>query len=106
MAILPIDIATMAPKSQEASTSQATHIHRGEEAQTILHEDYNANVKQESRQTVEAKKDERPEYRYDESKRGGKGQYQPSDQKKRKPPEEEDNHKYPKNSGGTFDITI
>lgn len=74
MAIRPIDIAMIPPKSQEASQVQNASNQRQTHAQEQLGIQYNQNVKHNSQQTVKATKSENNEYRYD-AKEKGNGSY-------------------------------
>lgn len=83
MSITPIDMATMAPKSQEVT------LHKQQESQKPFQEQLQASsqfkneIRQNSRQTVKTSKGDNPEYRYD-AKEKGNNSYNGNKQKKKK----------------------
>lgn len=70
MAIRPIDIAMIPPKTQEVSQVQNAVNQRQSHAQEQLGVQYNQNIKHNSQQTVKTKKSENNEYRYDAKEKG------------------------------------
>lgn len=70
MAIRPIDIAMIPPKTQEVSQVQNASNQRQTHAQEQLGVQYNQNIKHNSQQTVKAAKSENNEYRYDAKEKG------------------------------------
>lgn len=100
MPIRPIDIATIAPRSQEASISHAGHEHGQQLATEQLGQGFEQNIRHDSRKPVEAKKEEKPEY---EREHSGGSAYQHNKGSKKEQKEEE--NKAPR-STSMFDITI
>lgn len=103
MAITPIEIATMIPKSQEASLLKHNEQMRGQNQQLDLSSKFNQNIKQNSMQTVKASESEYMEYRYD-AKDKGNNKYEQDKQKRKKKEEEKKQENTVRN--GHFDIRI
>lgn len=110
MSITPIEIATMAPKSQETS------LMKNAEVQKPNIDNMNANLQMENKvlqngtQTVKAKHNETPEFRYD-AKNKGNGSYSPNhgkkeDENKKKSNDEKIEDKKQNGFNGHFDIRI
>ena len=88
--ITPIEMYSMVPKSQEASTvhsaANAKHVAQQQEGmQEMAHQ-----IRHDSQQTVHATSAENPEYRYD-AKEQGNGSYS-SGNKNKKKKEDESEH--------------
>lgn len=108
MSIRPIDIITIAPKSQEAANQQLGEQHRMQQNQSNMENSFQQHIKQSTEQVVQYTPSENPPYRYD-AKEKGNGSYQESKNKKKKKEKEikKDNLKKSKETiGGSFDIKI
>lgn len=106
MSIRPIDIVTIAPKSQEASHLQANSI-RGREQVTVNAENvFVRNEAKNQQRTIQATKSENKEYRYDAKDGNGRG-YQGNNKKKKNDDTKKDEQKKIKDpfSSG-FDVMI
>lgn len=106
MALLPIDVATMAPKSMEVS-----HIHQSEQIRQEMSETksemaYAELVKHNQEKTVDTVKSENKEYRYDA--KDGKKQQQGQNRKKRQKKEDTDTSTQEdyKTGKAVFDVKI
>ncbi|MCR5685764.1 MAG: hypothetical protein K6G81_10165 [Lachnospiraceae bacterium] len=94
MAITPLEMYTMVPKSQEAA-----HVRLGEQArenaqQTAGMQHLDKNISDNRERTVAATRSENDEYRYD-AKEGGNGHYtahQDSHREKKEEQTEKDDH--------------
>ncbi len=102
MPVNMIDIATMAPRSQEASQVQNNLMRQNETAQQQPGIQFNQERMHDSQQTVETTKNEQPEYRYSEG-RGNGGERQKNGQRKKK---KEDEAPVAPRSTSSFDVTI
>lgn len=98
-----IDIATMAPRSQEASQVQNNTMRHQENAQIQTGQQFSQEVQHDSQQTVETNKDEWPEYQYGESKGNHGGN---PNQRRRQKSEDKDEAPMAPRSTSSFDITI
>ena len=83
MPITPIEIAAMAPKSQEASLYKHQESQKPLNDQIVIGQQINNHIKHNSQQTVETIKSENKEYRYD-AKEKGNNSYSGSKEKKKK----------------------
>lgn len=101
MPIRPIDIATVAPRSQEASVSHGNQIRHEEQMKQQAETQFSNQVQRDNRQTVETKK-KWPDYAYEESGKKGGDQ---SRKKQKKKGKEEDKGRKPA-SESIFDIKI
>lgn len=81
MPIRPIDMMSVAPRSQEASQQHVNAQHKAEHAQQSMAQQFSKHVKAEAEVVIETSKSEQNEYRYD-AKEKGNNSY--SGQKKRK----------------------
>lgn len=104
MPIRPIDIIMMPPTSQEASMQKTAQIHRSEIAQEQINQLYKKEEKHNSSQTIETKKAENTEYRYDAKEKGNNTFYDQQKKKKKKQDEKPKDEK-PTHSTG-FDMKI
>lgn len=102
MPVNMIDIATMAPRSQEASQLQHNVIRHNENAQQQTGIQFNQERMHDSRQTVETAQSDQPEYRYGD--RRGNGRQQQKESQKRE--EKKDEVPMAPRSTSSFDITI
>lgn len=104
--ITPIEMISMAPKSQEASI-----VHHGENARMTAQQQggmqqVENQARQSTQQTVRATHAENPEYRYD-AKEQSNNSYSGGQKKKKQQDEKKDGEKIPKDySKGGFDIRI
>lgn len=108
MSIRPIDIITIAPKSQEAANQQLGEQHRMQQTQTNMENSFQQHIKQNTEQVVQYTPSENSPYRYD-AKEKGNGSYQESKNKKKKDDKKEKKGKREKSEetiGGSFDIKI
>lgn len=105
MSIRPIDIITIAPKSQEAANQQLGEQHRLQQNQSNLEHSFQQQIKQNTEQVVQYTPSENSPYRYD-AKEKGNGSYQESKKKKRKKEEEKNSKEKEDPLGGRFDIKI
>lgn len=103
MPITPIEVATMAPKSQEVSNYKHQENQKPMNDQILIHSKLNEEVKHNSQQTVKSTKSENKEYRYD-AKEKGNNSYTGSNSKKKKKEEPEPEKKNMKAS--SIDIRI
>lgn len=105
MSIRPIDIVTVAPKSQEASQLQHTNIRGREQAMVNADHSFHMNEQKNQQRTVEMKKSDTQNYKFDAKEGNGKG-YQGNNNrsKKKKQSDEKMKKRDPFTSG--FDIKI
>ncbi len=83
MPITPIEIASMAPKSQEASLYKHQESQRPLNEQMVIGQQFNNHIKHDSKQTVKTIKSENKEYLYD-AKEKGSTSYSGTGQRKKK----------------------
>lgn len=104
MSINPIDIVTIAPKSQETSQMQSANQHKVQHMQEAQEVKFQKEVEHNTKQTVKTIKGENNEYRYD-AKEKGNGTYEKKkkEQKKKQESSKEEKEKMKLSS---FDITI
>lgn len=102
MSIRPIDIITIAPKSQETSHLQLASQQRSDHAHEQLGVQYNSDIKHNSEQTVKATKGENKEYRYDAKEKGS----QSYSGKKKKGNKQNEKNRKEEITRGSFDIKI
>jgi hypothetical protein len=103
MPITPIEIASMAPKSQEVSVYKHHDTQKPVNEQIQISHQFNNEIKHNLNQTVKTVKSENNEYRYD-AKEKGNNSYKGSGQSKKK----KDKGSAPKNNSrpGSIDIKI
>ncbi len=103
MPITPIEIAAMAPKSQEASLYRHQESQKPINEQLIIGQQFNNHIKHDNQQTVKTIKSDNREYRYD-AKEKGNASYSDSKQNKKK----KDKGAVPKDNfrSGSIDIKI
>lgn len=102
MPINMIDIATMAPRSQEAAQIQHNVIRHNENAMQQTGIQFNQERMHDSKQTVETTQSDQPEYRYGDRKGDGRQQQNESRKKNKK----NDEAPMAPRSTSSFDITI
>lgn len=105
MSIRPIDIVTVAPKSQEASQLQHTNMRGREQAMVNADHSFHTHEQKNQQRTVEMKKSDTENYKFDAKDGNGQG-YRRNDKgsKKKRPSEEKMKKRDPFTSG--FDIKI
>lgn len=103
MPITPIEMASMAPKSQEVSNYKHQESQKPMNDQILIHNKLNHDVKQNSQQTVKTNKGDNKEYRYD-AKEKGNNSYSGSNSNKKK--KEESKEEKSKMKSGSIDIRI
>lgn len=104
MGILPIDVATMAPKSMEVS-----HIHQGENVRQDMQEAkaelaYTDMVKRNQEKTISPEKSDNEEYRYDA--RDGSAKQQQGGKKKKKQEKKASTQEEYQSGKAVFDVKI
>ena len=105
MAVNPIEMISMAPKSWETSNQNVARLQKQEFAHQSLVTEYGKDVQHDGQQTVKSAKTDQPEYRYDANEKGGgNGSYQGGKKKKK----EDKEHKEATDSkiGSKLDILI
>lgn len=107
MSITPIEIATMAPKSQEVSVHKVQEIQKPMNDQALLSKQFSNEIKQNNSQTVKTIKSENKEYRYD-AKEKGNNSFAKSNSKKKKKDDLKNKEAVPKDNfrSGSIDIKI
>lgn len=105
MAITPIEVISMAPKSQEASMQRSIETQRPMHEQIQLSDRLQSETMHKEQQTIPTKDTENTEYRYDAKEKGNNGFLYSRDQKqKQKKPQEETTKKNLNLNG--FDVRI
>lgn len=74
MPITPIEIATMAPKSQAVTPVQQHNMQKPVHEQIHLNQQFNQEIRHNSQQTVKTIKSDNNEYRYDAKEKGNNTQ--------------------------------
>lgn len=82
MSITPIDMVTMAPKSQEVSQHKQQEVQKPFQEQLQASSQFKSEIRHNSQQAVKTSKGDNPAYRYD-AKEKGNNSYQDSKQKKK-----------------------
>lgn len=105
MPITRIEIAAMAPKTQEVTPYKQQEAQKPLNEQILIGQQLNNQIKKESQQTVRTIKGENKEYRYD-AKEKGNNSY--SGKKNNKSKKKKDNETAPKDNirSGSIDIKI
>lgn len=88
MSIRPIDIVTVAPKSQEASHMQANNLRGREHAEMNASQVFERNELKNQQRTVELSKSDTQEYKFDAKDGNGRGYKRNSGKKKTKKEED------------------
>lgn len=83
MAITPIEVFTMAPKSQEASIQRSTETQRPLHEQIQLSDRMQTETLRKDQQTIPTKESENKQYRYDAKEKGNNGFLYSRDRKKK-----------------------
>lgn len=104
MSIRPIDIVTVAPKSQEASHLQSSNLRGREQTQVNAGQVFARNEQRNQQRTVELSKSDAQAYGFDAKDGNGKGYKKNTKKNKKNEPVEE--KKDNSQSFGGFDITI
>lgn len=104
MSIRPIDIVTVAPKSQEAAHLQSSNLRGREQTQVNASQVFARNEQRNQQRAVELSKSDTQAYGFDAKDGNGKGYKRNSKKNKKNEAVEEKNDKSP--SFGGFDIKI
>lgn len=102
MSITPIEIVSMAPKSQQVSQYKQQDSQRPLNEQFHMNSQFNHEVKHNSQQPMKASKSDEQETKYDPREKGNNGYSQSNQRKKRKSKEKQQNLLRP----GSIDIKI
>jgi len=107
MPITRMDMMTMAPKTNEATSYKVQQNQKPVNEQLAMSQEMNKTIQHNSKQTVRKANAENPEYRYD-AKEKGNNQYDGKQRKKEKKEEEEKvrRNKYGYISEHHIDISI
>lgn len=107
MPISMIDLASITPKSMEASATRVGEMAKEAGAQQSLGAAFNNDIKKNSQSTVKMTQAENPEYRFD-AKEGGNGFYGQSSRKKKEHTEEKNEKEKASDpyAHGGFDVRI
>jgi hypothetical protein len=107
MSITPIEIATMAPKSQEVSIHKVQESQKPMNDQALLSKQFNNEIMHNNSQTVKTIKSDNKEYRYD-AKEKGNNSFTNSNPQKKKKDDSKDKEAVPKDNfrSGSIDIKI
>lgn len=103
MSIRPIDVVMMPPKSQEVSNQQQGDQHRLVHAQEQANVHFNKEIKHNAKKTVETKKKEKEDKKFD-AKEKGNGTYYQQKKKQLNEQKETDKKSHIKTNG--FDMKI
>lgn len=104
MPIRPIDMISIAPRSQEAANQHLNSQNKAEHAQSNMVQQFSKHVKENAEVVIQASKGEQKEYRYD-AKEKGNGSYSGQNNKGKK--KKNEGEKKPKEiKQGNFDIKI
>lgn len=105
MSITPIEVISMAPKSQAVTPIKHQDVQKPVNDQQQLNQQFNQEIKHNSQQTVRTIKSENNEFRYD-AKEKGSNSYNDSKKKEKKESNNKDNKKNPPFRSGSIDIKI
>ena len=106
MPIRPIDMMSIAPRSQEASHQHLNAQQKIEHAQQSMAEQFSKHVKAEAEVVIQTSKSEQNEYRYD-AKEKGNNSYSGQNQRRKKGKKGENTgEKTEEKKSGNFDIRI
>ena len=105
MAITPIEMISMVPKSQEASYMKHSEAQKPNVQQQVMATKMNQDIKHNGSQPVPTKKSVNEEYRYD-AKEKGNNNYQGNQKKKKDSKKEESGKDKNRSSFGGIDIRI
>ena len=105
MSIRPIDIITIAPKSQEVSQVHYNEMRGREHAENTVSQNFQRTEEHNSQRTIESAKSETNNYNFDAKDGSGNSYKGHNSKKKNKKSKDDDNSlKSPFSNG--FDITI
>ncbi len=104
MPITPLDMLTLVPRTNEVSAIKHVEAQRPMEEQMQMNTTFQQTVKHEQRKTIESKKSENNEYRYDAKEKGNGQSYNGQNKKGKK--KEDTLHSVPGYEKGSFDIKI
>lgn len=104
MAISPVEMISMAPKSQEVSFVKHTETQKPLVEQQQMTMKMNEEIKHNSNQAVPTKKSVNPEYRYDAKEKGNNSYFGQEKKQKKKDPDKE--KKANTSSTGRIDIRV
>lgn len=106
MPIRPIDMITVAPRSQEASNQQIHEQHRAETAQSNVAQQFGKHVREGSEVVIQTSKGEQTEYRYDAKEKGNGSYHANKHKREKKGKEEKEQNKTEEIKLSNFDIRI
>ncbi|MBE5959907.1 MAG: hypothetical protein E7256_00735 [Lachnospiraceae bacterium] len=105
MAISPVELLSMAPKSQEASFVRQHEVQKPVHEQIQIMEKVSQEVKHNAESVIKMGKTDNPEYRYDTDRRGN-NPFFGQQKKKKKKDGKEDKEEKKKSLSSTIDIRI
>lgn len=105
MSITQVDMLTLVPRTNEVSNIRQVEMQRPTQEQAQMNTMFQQHIKHEQKKTVETKKGEYKEVRYD-AKEKGNGQSLGDKNKKGKKKQEETPLNTPLTNGSSFDIKI
>lgn len=105
MSIRPIDIVTVAPKSQEAAHMQSNNLRGREQTHVNASQVFERNEQRNQQRTVQLSKSDAQAYGFDAKDGNGKG-YRKKSGKTKKNEEEKDMNTDVNSFSGGFDIKI
>lgn len=103
MPIRPIDIITIAPKSQEATQYKHAEIQKPVQEQNYLNQSFQHNVQHNMQKTVAPTKNDATNFTYDAKEKGNNEYF---GQKKKKSKDKEPDDTKPQKKSGGIDIRI
>lgn len=104
MAISPVEMISMAPKSQEASMMRQNEVQKPSIEQQMISAKLHSEIKHNSEQTVPTNKSMNPEFRYD-AKEESKNSYKAVIKKRKKKSKDKEKKRKGSSFGG-IDIRI
>lgn len=105
MAISPVEMISLAPKSQEASFQKHTEVQKPTVEQQVLTAKMHTEIRHNSTQAVPTKKSDNPEYRYD-AKEKGNNSYEGQGKKQKKKNSDHKEEETKASVPGRIDIRI
>lgn len=106
MPITPIEVLSMATKSQEASLMKQAEHQKPLSEQVAMSANFKEQLQHKSEQTVATTKSENPEYRYDAKEKGNNSYYRQSKKKSKKEQNDKDTKDKQENQHRGIDIRI
>lgn len=103
MSITPIEMVSMAPKSQEVSLHKQQEVQKPINDQIQVNNQFKNEIRHNSHQTVKTSPSDNPEYRYD-AKEKGNNSYSGSNSKKKS--KDKNQNTKSDNKTGSIDIRI